>query len=126
MTQSHQETSSESVSKDKSLYIRFGDIPEGEKSSSWRGDTETGKEAGVSVYNLAIGADGKLGIVLSLPVTKSSLHTLQHLLEYDSRPVYIVSGECVGHGSDNEPLIENVEILRTLREDELRRKERDI
>ncbi len=126
MTQSHQETSSESVSKDKSLYIRFGDIPEGERSSSWRGDTETGKEAGVSVYNLAIGADGKLGIVLSLPVTKSSLHTLQHLLEYDSRPVYIVSGECVGHGSDNEPLIENVEILRTLREDELRRKERDI
>lgn len=126
MTQSNQETSSESVSKDKSLYIRFGDIPEGERSSSWRGDTETGKEAGVSVYNLAIGADGKLGIVLSLPVTKSSLHTLQHLLEYDSRPVYIVSGECVGHGSDNEPLIEKVEILQTLREDELRRKERDI
>lgn len=110
----------------RDLYIRFGDIPEGEKSSSWRGDTETGKEAGVSVYNLSIVADGKLSIVLSLPVTKSSLHTLQHLLEYDCRPVYIVSGECVGYGSDNEPLIEKVEILRTLRENELRRKERDI
>lgn len=35
----------------KQKYIRFGDIPKGERSTIWRVETEIGKEQGVSVYD---------------------------------------------------------------------------
>lgn len=99
----------------KQFYIRFGDIPEGEKSSVWRGDEFLGKENGVSVYP-AFKHNGNIVLGLSLPITKTTLHTQQHLLEYDNRPCYLVKGDYIGNGADGEPLIRNVEIVEEIKD----------
>ena len=99
----------------KQFYIRFGDIPEGEKSSVWKGDEFLGKENGVSVYP-AFKHNGNIVLGLSLPITKTTLHTQQHLLEYDNRPCYLVKGDYIGNGADGEPLIRNVEIVEEIKD----------
>ena len=53
---------------------------------------------------------------LTLPTTKTTLYTQQHLLEYDNRHCYLVTGDCVGHGTDGEPLIVNVKIVKEIKE----------
>ena len=35
-------------------------------------------------------------------------------MEYESRNVYVVTGKYVGKGTDNEPLIKNVKILKNI------------
>ena len=87
---------------DRDLYVRFGDIPEGEQST----DHSSGrKESGVSVYAAEEEED-----VFYLCGTK--LQTVFYLL---GRPVYLVSGERIGTGADGEPLIRNVEIESELK-----------
>lgn len=95
-------------------YIRFGDIPENEESKIYCGEQEIGVEKGVSVYP-AYKENEDWVIGLTLPITKTSLHTQQHLLEYDNRPCYLVTGDYVGKGSDNEPLIKNVKIVSEIK-----------
>ena len=97
----------------KSLYIRFGDIPSNEKSKIYRGEEEISEEDGVSVYP-AFEVDGNVVLGLTLPITKTTLYTQQHLLEYDNRPCYLVSGDYVGKGADGEPLIKNVSVIKQL------------
>ena len=70
----------------KKLYYRFGDIPEDGYSSIWRIDELIGKEKGVSVYEAYY---------------------------YGSR--YLVTGDLLDErGSDGEPLIKNVKIIKKL------------
>ena len=97
----------------KQLYVRFGDIPVDEKSKIYRGEEEIGKEDGVSVYP-AFELNGNVVLGLTLPITLTTLYTQQHLLEYDNRPCYLVSGDYVGNGKDGEPLLKNVSIIRKL------------
>ena len=99
----------------KPLYIRFGDVPSNETSKIYRGEVEIGEENGVSVYP-AFELNGNVVLGLTLPITKTTLYTQQHLLEYDNRPCYLVTGDFVGKGSDGEPLINNVKILRRITE----------
>lgn len=94
------------------MYIRFGEIPADEKSKIYRGDTEIGTENGVSVYPAFETDDGDTVLGLNLPITKTTLHTQQHLLEYDDRPCYLVKGNYVGKDADGQPLINNVSIIR--------------
>ena len=99
-------------------FIRFGDIPEGEKSSVWRGDEFLEQEKGVSVYP-ALYDESKdtLAVGLLLPVTRTTLYTLQHLIEYDDRPCYLVTGqELEERGADGEPLLVNVRILKEIKD----------
>ena len=97
------------------MYIRFGDIPEDECSIKWDRENHRCKtEKGVSVYNCTIYPDGSVGVVIDLPITAYTLHTFQSLVEYDDRPCYLVEGDCVGRGSDNEPLIKNVRIVKQI------------
>lgn len=96
-------------------YIRFGEIPEGEKSKVWRGDIAEGELEGVSVYPAIIDSEGRISIGLTLPVTRTTLDTLTHLLAYDNRDCLLVEGDYVGRGTDNEPLIKNVKIIKRLR-----------
>ena len=103
----------EKQGEQKPLYIRFGDIPNNEKSKIYRGEEEIGEENGVSVYP-AFESNGDIVIGLTFPITRTSLHTQQHLLEYDNRPCYLVSGDCVGKGIDGEPLIRNICIIKQL------------
>ena len=98
----------------KELYIRFGTIPEDENSRIYRGEDEVGVENGLSVYPAFQNKDGDIILGLTLPITKTTLYTQQHLLEYDNRPCYLVTGNKVGNGSDGEPLIHNVKIIREI------------
>lgn len=100
----------------KSLYIRFGDIPKNEKSKVYNGEIEIGTEKGVSVYPAFEDSEGNIVLGLSLPITKTSLYTQQHLLEYDNRPCYLVSGDYVGKGTDGEPLLRNIKIIREIKD----------
>ena len=96
-------------------YIRFGDIPTGERSTVWRVETPVEKERGVSVYNCLMVGDEVMGVVLPIPITEQSLNTFQSLVQYDDRPCYLVEGDCVGRGSDGEPLLRNVEIVKQIK-----------
>lgn len=97
----------------KPLYIRFGDVPSNETSKIYRGEVEIGDENGVSVYP-AFEVNGDIVLGLTLPITRTTLYTQQHLLEYDDRPCYLVSGDYVGKGTDGEPLIRNISIIKRL------------
>lgn len=95
------------------LYIRFGEIPDNEKSKIYRGEEEIGEEDGVSVYP-AFEVNGNIVLGLTLPITKTTLYTQQHLLEYENRPCYLVKGDYIGKDADGQPLICNVQIIKKI------------
>lgn len=104
-------------------YIRFGDIPENEVSGIYRGEVKVGEEKGVSVYD-AVMLDGQWRVVLPFPLMKEVGFDLYNFIqgtEYDEKeyatehkPMYLVSGDEVGRGSTNEPLLKNIKILEKL------------
>ena len=96
-------------------YIRFGEILENEKSKVWRGDIAEGELEGVSVYPAIIDNEGRISIGLTLPVTRTTLDTLEHLLAYDNRECYLVADDYIGRGTDNETLIKNVKIIKEIK-----------
>lgn len=96
------------------FYIRFGDIPKDEQSSIWRGEFEVGKENGVSVYPCVVNDDGTFSIGITLPITRTSLDTFRHLIEFDNRKAYLVIGKFVGRGKDNEPLLKDIKVVREI------------
>ncbi len=104
----------EKQGKQKSLYVRFGDIPDNEQSKIYNGENEIDIENGVSVYSAFIDGDNVI-LGLTLPITKTTLYTQQHLLEYDARPCYLVTGDYVGKGTDGEPLIKNISIIKEIK-----------
>ena len=101
------------LEEQQSLYIRFGEIPDNEKSKIYRGEEEIGEEDGVSVYP-AFEVNGDIVLGLTLPITKTTLYTQQHLLEYENRPCYLVKGDYVGKDADGQPLICNVQIIKKI------------
>lgn len=105
-------------------YIRVGDIPNDECSSIHRGDVIIGYEIGVSVYN-AIEIDGRWRILMPFPFKEGQGNTYESLIQEvtqcrykieNPRKVYLVIGDEVGIGSDNEPLLKNVKILEDITE----------
>ena len=101
--------------KQEQLYIRFGEIPTDEKSKIYQGEIEVGTENGVSVYPAFETSDGDIVLGLNLPITKTTLYTQQHLLEYDDRPCYLVKGNYVSKDTDGQPLIKNVKIIKEIK-----------
>mgnify|MGYP003290982321 CR=1 FL=1 len=108
--------------KQEQLYIRFGEIPTDEKSKIYQGEKEVGIENGVSVYPAFKTNEGDIVLGLNLPITKTTLYTQQHLIEYDNRPCYLVKGDYVGKDTDGQPLITNVSIIEKI--DNYRAKEK--
>jgi len=104
----------EKQGKQEQLYIRFGEIPTDEKSKIYQGEIEVGTENGVSVYPAFKTDEGDIVLGLNLPITKTTLYTQQHLLEYDNRPCYLVKGDYVGKDSDGQPLINNISIIEKI------------
>ena len=96
------------------LYIRFGEIPTDEKSKIFQGEIEVGTENGVSVYPAFKTSEGDIVLGLNLPITKTTLYTQQHLIEYDDRPCYLVKGDYVGKDTDGQYLINNVSIIEKI------------
>lgn len=108
------ETCLEKQGGQEQLYIRFGEIPTDEKSKIYQGDIEVSTENGVSVYPAFETNGGDIVLGLNLPITKTTLYTQQHLLEYDDRPCYLVKGNYVGKDTDGQPLINNVSIVKKI------------
>ena len=61
---------------------------------------------------------------LNLPITKTTLHTQQYLIEYDNRQCYLVKGDYIGKDTDGQPLINNITIIKKI--DNYRVKEKKI
>ena len=104
----------EKQGEQEQLYIRFGEIPTDEKSKIFRGEIEVGTENGVSVYPAFKTIEGDIVLGLNLPITKTTLYTQQHLVEYDDRPCYLVKGDYVGKDTDGQTLINNVSIIEKI------------
>ena len=104
----------EKQGEQEQLYIRFGEIPTDEKSKIFQGEIEVGTENGVSAYPAFKTSEGDIVLGLSLPITKTTLYTQQHLIEYDDRPCYLVKGDYVGKDTDGQPLINNVSIIEKI------------
>lgn len=107
------------------IYIRFGEIPENEQSKIGNGAIGEGYkcigyEIGVSVWDAVLLDDG---YHLVAPINGNSA-TYGDFSSYafpddcyGCRPddkIYVVSGDEVGKGSDNEPLLKNVKIIKQL------------
>lgn len=80
-------------------FIRFGDVPEDEKSYNYR---DGFYEKGVSVYNALFYPDGKYEII-----PENDIQVFGSI-SFGSRPAFRVWGDVVGTGSDGEPLLRNV------------------
>ena len=104
----------EKQGKQEQLYIHFGEIPTDEKSKIYKGEIEVGIENGVSVYPAFKTNEGNIVLGLNLPITETTLHTQQHLIEYDNRPCYLVKGDYIGKDTDGQPLINNITIIKKI------------
>ena len=107
---------------DKTVYIRYGDWPEHGKSKNHLVTKETGKdvwENGLSVYHCELDIDaGHWEIELS--INEDTISGTLSSLYHSNRPIYLVAGEEIGEGSDGEPLLKNVKVLKKLRKDEVK------
>ena len=91
-----------------SKYIRYGLIPENERSKNHQTNEE---EEGVSVFKAAL-YDGRI-IPIFPSISHSNLMTLTYGV-YD-KPALFLEGEPSGFGSDGEVLLRSVNILENLK-----------
>lgn len=106
-------------------YIRFGEIPPDERSIIGNGCVgdgylPIGKEKGVSVWNCVV-IDGEYHLAAPLHYNRNTYGDFTHWAfpsqccgcrEYEK--IYVVTGDEVGKGADNEPLLRNVQIVEEL------------
>ena len=95
------------------MYLRFGQIPENEHSGIYKGDRgKIGEEIGVSCYRgIVIG--NKVYIIMP-HVASTTYYWLIDEYNRGKIPLYIIEGEEVGIGSDDEPLLRNVKIVQEI------------
>lgn len=76
---------------------------------------KVGEELGVSVYEAHKNINGLYSPVLPMPTNIIALDTFLHLIRYYSGKKYLVTGDVLPFvGTDGEPLIKNVKILKEL------------
>lgn len=97
------------------LYIRFGEIPEDEQSNIYRnGEIIIGKEKGVSVWK-AVVASGCYYPLLPEDVNENGIVDYFDYLINSDKNVYLVTGdELETRGSDGEPLLQNIKIIKDI------------
>jgi len=98
------------VDSDQDVYVRFGDIPDDERSYN---STDECYEDGVSVYAAEIESVPAESDANGMFVPVGS-KTLQ-ILMLAHRDTYLVTGDRVGTGVDGEPVLRNVEIEAELK-----------
>ena len=103
------------------IYIRIGEIPVDERSKIHLGEKEKYEE-GVSVWDAVKLEDG---FHLVAPLHGNS-YTYTDFIAHafpeewygkllpNTLKIYVVTGDEIGKGSDNEPLLRNVKILKEL------------
>lgn len=103
------------------IYIRIGEIPVDERSKIHLGDKNE-YENGVSVWNAVKLEDG---YHLVAPLHGNTCTYTDFISDAfpeewygkllpDSLKIYVVTGDEIGKGSDNEPLLKNVKIIEEL------------
>lgn len=102
----------QNVMSSQKQYIRVGELPpDGKSKIRRRADNSIiGEEEGVSVFEYIEGR----GIVV--PHNQQARDDFLMLMNSIDKPQYIVIGEEIGVGSDGEPLLKNVEIIKVLKE----------
>ena len=97
-------------------FYRFGDIPEDERSSIWNNNDEViGKEKGVSVYEAHKNINGTYSPVIPFPTNEKALNDFIYHIGYFTGNKYLVTGDLLDEtGTDGEPLIKNVKIIKKL------------
>ena len=117
-----------SATFDCPLYIRFGLIPEDERSAIGNGCIGDGYECigyeeGVSVWNAVLLKDG-FHLVAPLNGNSCTMGDFTSNAFPDdcygsteNLKIFVVTGDEVGLGSDGEPLLRNVKILKQLPHD---------
>lgn len=92
------------------VYVRFGDLPENERSYN---NTDDCYEDGVSVYAAEVESVPQESDAAGMFVPVGS-KTLQ-IIMLAQRDTYLVTGDEVGTGVDGEPLLRDVEIVCELK-----------
>lgn len=98
------------------IFYRFGEIPEDECSSIWNNNNEViGKEKGVSVYEAHKNINGTYSPVLPFPTNEIAFNDFIYNVKYFTGNKYLVTGDLLDEtGTDGEPLIKNVKILKKI------------
>lgn len=98
------------------MYIRFGKFPEDERSViTWR-RVKLGKENGVSVWDCCE-IHGKYRIVVPDKINENTMEDIQYFISNHNDEAYLVDGDLFGYGTDGEPVIRNVKIIKKLSKD---------
>lgn len=102
--------------KNNMIFYRFDEIPEDECSSIWNNNNEViGKEKGVSVYEAHKNINGIYSPVLPVPTNEMAFNDFIKHIAYFNGNKYLVTGDLLDEtGTNGEPLIKNVKILRKL------------
>lgn len=96
-------------------FYRFGELPKLNKSSVWHGELKTGEEIGVSVYEAHKNINGIYSPVIPFPTNEKALSDFIYHIRYFTGNKYLVTGDLLDEtGTDGEPLIKNVKILKKL------------
>lgn len=104
-------------------YIRFGFIPEDERSNIYCGDVVVGKEIGVSCYE-CLKIDDKYRLIyppFNNRWDKSAMVLnilIKRFMNHETK-CFLVDGVVVGRGTDNEPLLNDVKVIRELNSGDL-------
>lgn len=96
------------------FYFRFGKIPkDGHSTTFVHFNDAVKKEKGVSVYEAHRNINGDWMPVPPSPLNEFGWndYTMWLYYRWDEVPKYIVSGDIVGKGTDNEPLLKNIRIV---------------
>lgn len=96
-------------------YVRFGEIPKNEQSRSYGPEKN---ELGVSCYE-CLKIDNKYRILYP-PVNDRWDKAagilsvmIQRFMKHQTK-CYLINGEVVGRGADNEPLLKNIKVIKEL------------
>lgn len=97
------------------IFYRFGEIPKNEKSCIWKCNEKVGEEPGVSVYEAHKNINGTYSPVLLFPTNEMAFNDFIYNVKYFTGNKYLVTGDLLDEtGTDGEPLIKNVKILKKL------------
>lgn len=95
------------------IFYRFDEIPKNEKSCIWRGEEKIGEEKGV--YEAHKNINGIYSPVLPFPTNEMAFNDFIYNVKYFTGNKYLVTGDLLDEtGTDGEPLIKNVKILKKL------------
>lgn len=97
------------------IFYRFGEIPKNEKSCIWKCNEKVGEEPGVSVYEAHKNINGTYSPILPFPTNEMAFNDFIYNVKYFTGNKYLVTGDLLDEtGTDGEPLIKNVKILKKL------------